>query len=323
MDKMDKKNITLDYLQQLHDLPFLDLIFQAASSHRENHDSKKIQFCTLLSIKTGGCSEDCSYCPQAARYQTGLEKHKLLDIDDVLSQATKAKDEGSSRFCMGAAFREVKDNQDFENILTMVTGVKKLGLEACCTLGMLTESQAKRLKDAGLTAYNHNLDTSNEFYNEVITTRNYEDRLKTIENVSKAGISVCCGGIIGLGEKVSDRLKLLLQLASLDPQPESVPINTLVPVPGTPLENKQQVSVFDWVRIIAIARIILPKAMIRLSAGRLTISKEAQSLAFMAGANSIFTGEKLLTTGNPCWEFDTELMDTLGLNKQVEEFAVS
>ena len=320
---MHKKEITLEYLQNLHDLPFLDLVFQAATVHRENHDSKKMQFCTLLSIKTGGCPEDCSYCPQAARYQTGLQKHKLLDVDDVLTQAKKAKEEGSSRFCMGAAFREVKDNQDFEDILSMVTGVKNLGLEACCTLGMLTESQAKRLKEAGLTAYNHNLDTSNEFYNEVISTRNYEDRLKTIDNVAKAGISVCCGGIIGMGEKVSDRLKLLLKLASLDPQPESVPINTLVPVPGTPLENRDPVSVFDWVRIIAIARIILPKSMIRLSAGRLTISKEAQSLAFMAGANSIFTGEKLLTTGNPCWEFDAELMETLGLNTQVEEVAVT
>jgi biotin synthase len=320
---MQNTNITLDYLQNLHDLPFLDLVFQAATVHRENHDSKKVQFCTLLSIKTGGCPEDCSYCPQAARYQTGLEKHKLLDVEDVLAQAKNAKEEGSSRFCMGAAFREVKDDQDFENILLMVNGVKRLGLEACCTLGMLTDVQAMRLKSAGLTAYNHNLDTSNEFYSEVISTRNYEDRLKTIDNVSKAGISVCSGGIIGMGEKVSDRLKLLLNLASLNPQPESVPINTLVPVPGTPLENQKQVSVFDWVRIIAIARIILPKSMIRLSAGRLTISKEAQSLAFMAGANSIFSGEKLLTTGNPCWEFDAELMDTLGLNKQIEDVVVS
>ncbi len=315
---MDKSQITLSVLEELYELPFLDLVFKAAQIHRQFHDSSKIQLCTLLSVKTGGCPEDCSYCPQAARYQTGLQKHKLLDIEDVLAKAKLAKDSGSSRFCMGAAYREVKDNQDFDNILEMVKGVKNLGLEACCTLGMLTKDQALKLKDAGLTAYNHNLDTSSDYYDEVISTRNYQDRLNTIKNVADAGINVCCGGIIGLGETVKDRLNLLYTLSQLDPQPESVPINTLVPVPGTPLENNQKVSSFDWIRIIAIARIILPKSMIRLSAGRLTISKEAQTLAFLSGANSIFTGEKLLTTGNPGKKHDLDLISTLGLNKELQ-----
>lgn len=316
---MTTTSYSLEDLQKLHDLPFLDLVFQAASVHRKHHDPSKMQLCTLLSIKTGGCPEDCSYCPQAARYNTDVERHKLLEVDDVLNQAATAKMNGAERFCMGAAFREVKDNSDFDNILEMVKGVKELGMEACCTLGMLNELQAKRLKEAGLTAYNHNLDTSSEYYDEVISTRNYDDRLNTINNVSKAGISVCSGGIIGMGEKLEDRLKLLLNLANLNPQPESVPINTLVPVPGTPLENQKPVSVFDWVRIIAIARIILPSSMIRLSAGRLTISQEAQSLAFMAGANSIFTGEKLLTTGNPSTNFDLQLLEDLGMNNTFQK----
>ena len=310
---MHKKDITIDYLTQLHDTPLLDLIHQAATVHRQHHNAAEIQLCTLLSIKTGGCPEDCAYCPQAARYQTGVNKHKLLDVDQVLNEAKKAKSEGSTRFCMGAAFREVKDNQDFEDILTMVKGVKSLGLEACCTLGMLTQHQALRLKEAGLTAYNHNLDTSSEHYDNIINTRTYNDRLKTIAHVANAGISVCCGGIIGLGEKIQDRLQLLHTLVHLDPQPESVPINTLVPVPGTPLEHQKKVDTFDWIKMIAMARIVLPKAKIRLSAGRLDISKEAQAMAFMAGANSIFTGEKLLTTGNPCWKEDHQLLDQLQL----------
>ena len=311
---MERDLITIDALTALYNKPLLDLIFQAAGVHREFHQSTDIQLCTLLSIKTGGCPEDCAYCPQAARYQTGVDKHRLLEVDHVLNEAKKAKQEGSTRFCMGAAFREVKDNQDFEHILMMVKGVKDLGLEACCTLGMLTQDQAYRLKEAGLTAYNHNLDTSDDHYDNIINTRTYEDRLRTINHVSNAGISVCCGGIIGLGEKVEDRIKLLHTLAHLDPQPESVPINTLVPVPGTPLENQQRVDTFDWIRMIALARIVLPKAMIRLSAGRLDIPKEAQAMAFMAGANSIFTGEKLLTTGNPCWKEDHELLNELQLN---------
>jgi biotin synthase len=308
---MTHEIITLNQLQELHDLPLLDLVFKAASVHRENHNSNEMQLCTLLSIKTGGCPEDCSYCPQAARYNTGLEREKLLDLDVVLAKAKQAKESGSSRFCMGAAFREVKDNDDFERILAMVSEVKSLGMEACCTLGMLTEVQAKRLKEAGLTAYNHNLDTSEEHYDSVIKTRQYQDRLNTIQNVANAGISVCCGGIIGLGEEIADRLKLVHTLANLDPQPESVPINTLVPVQGTPLESQEPVDTFDWIRMIAIARIALPKAKIRLSAGRLTIPKEAQAMAFMAGANSIFTGEKLLTTNNPSHDIDKDLLESL------------
>ena len=279
-----------------------------------------MQLCTLLSIKTGGCPEDCSYCPQAARYNTGLEKEKLLDLDIVMQKAKEAKENGSSRFCMGAAFREVKDNNDFERILKMVSNVKELGMEACCTLGMLTDVQAKRLKEAGLTAYNHNLDTSEDHYDSIIKTRKYQDRLNTIQHVADAGISVCSGGIIGLGESIKDRLKLIETLANLTPQPESVPINTLVPVKGTPLENQEKVDTFDWIRMVAIARIALPKAKIRLSAGRLTIPKEAQAMAFMAGANSIFTGEKLLTTHNPAADVDKELLKTLQLktNKVLE-----
>lgn len=310
------QNYTLNKLKFLYDKPLLDLVFQAASVHRDRFNSDEIQLCTLLSVKTGGCSEDCSYCPQAARYNTDIEREKLLDVEKVLQEAAVAKSEGSTRFCMGAAWREVKDNSDFDNILHMVKGVKKMGLEACCTLGMLSLEQAKKLKEAGLTAYNHNLDTSEDYYSDIISTRTYNDRLATLDNVSKAGISVCCGGIIGLGESIEDRLKLLLTLTKLDPAPESVPINTLVPVPGTPLENQERVDTFDWIKMIALARIVLPTAKIRLSAGRLNIPKEAQALAFMAGANSIFTGEKLLTTENPEWNLDHQLIKELGLRIQ-------
>lgn len=316
---MITKSITITELEQLHSMPLLDLVFKAAAIHRDHHNSNEMQLCTLLSIKTGGCPEDCSYCPQAARYNTGLEREKLLDLDVVLAKAKAAKENGSSRFCMGAAFREIKDNQDFEEILKMVSSVKDLGMEACCTLGMLTESQAKRLKEAGLTAYNHNLDTSEEHYSKIIQTRTYQDRLTTIQNVMNAGISVCCGGIIGLGESTLDRLKLIETLANLSPQPESVPINTLVPVPGTPLENQESVDTFDWIKMIAIARIALPKAKIRLSAGRLSIPKEAQAMAFMAGANSIFSGEKLLTTNNPSNQIDNDLLEALQFKTTVVE----
>jgi biotin synthase len=305
--------VSIDYIKELYSKPLLDLVFEAASVHRANHSHDKVQLCTLLSVKTGGCSEDCSYCPQAARYQTDVERQKLLSVEAVLADAKKAKENGSTRFCMGAAWREVKDNQEFDSILDMVTGVKKLGLEACCTLGMLTADQAKRLKEAGLTAYNHNLDTSEEHYAEIIHTRTYQERLDTIKHVSDAGISVCCGGIIGLGETDDDRIKFIHQIANLNPQPESVPINTLVPVKGTPLQDQEQISSFIWIRMIAIARILLPKAKIRLSAGRLTLAKEAQAMAFLAGANSIFTGEKLLTTQNPQFEDDHALLQELGL----------
>tara|TARA_B100000427_G_scaffold87767_1_gene72181 strand:+ start:5083 stop:6063 length:981 start_codon:yes stop_codon:yes gene_type:complete len=316
---MITESITITELEQLHSMPLLDLVFKAAAIHRDHHNSNEMQLCTLLSIKTGGCPEDCSYCPQAARYNTGLEREKLLALDVVLAKAKAAKENGSSRFCMGAAFREIKDNQDFEEVLKMVSSVKDLGMEACCTLGMLTESQAKRLKEAGLTAYNHNLDTSEEHYSKIIQTRTYQDRLTTIQNVMNAGISVCCGGIIGLGESTLDRLKLIETLANLSPQPESVPINTLVPVPGTPLENQESVDTFDWIRMIAIARIALPKAKIRLSAGRLSIPKEAQAMAFMAGANSIFSGEKLLTTNNPSNQIDNDLLEALQFKTTVVE----
>jgi biotin synthase len=272
-----------------------------------------VQLCTLLSIKTGGCIEDCKYCSQSIHNKTALEKEILMDVAPVLAQARAAKEAGSTRFCMGAAWREVKDGRAFDRVIEMVKGVRGMGLEACVTLGMLTVDQAKRLKEAGLTAYNHNLDTSEEFYGNVITTRTYQDRLDTIANVAEAGISLCCGGILGMGESQADRIALLHRLATLDPQPESVPINALVPVAGTPLENTEKLDVFEWVRTIAVARILLPKAMVRLSAGRLSLSQEAQALAFLAGANSIFTGEKLLTTPNPEHDIDHNLLGTLGL----------
>jgi biotin synthase len=304
---------SLDDVRRLYDRPFLDLVFEAAQVQRAHHDPQEVQLCTLLSIKTGGCMEDCKYCSQSIHNQTSLEKESLLDVDTVLSNARRAKENGSTRFCMGAAWREATDGRAFDRVLEMVRGVKSLGLEACATLGMLTEDQAKRLKDAGLTAYNHNLDTSENFYKEIITTRTYQDRLDTIAHVASAGISLCCGGILGLGESREDRIKLLHKLANLDPQPESVPINALVPVEGTPLANAEPLDIFEWIRVIAVARILVPKAMVRLSAGRLSISKEAQALAFMAGANAIFTGDKLLTTPNPAHSDDHQLMASLGL----------
>ena len=305
--------ISKEEIKELYNKPLLDLVFDAAKVHRENHNNNEIQLCTLLSIKTGGCPEDCSYCPQAARYHTDVERQKLMDVETVFTEAKKAKAEGSTRFCMGAAWREVKDNSEFDQVIDMVKKVNSLDMEVCCTLGMLSASQAKKLADAGLTAYNHNIDTSPDFYSQIINTRTYDNRLDTINNVSKAGISVCSGGIIGMGESEEDRIDFLFTLTNLDPQPESVPINSLVPVKGTPLENQQQIEPFEWIRMIALARILMPKSMVRLSAGRLTIPEEAQAMAFLAGANSIFTGEKLLTTGNPCWEFGHDLLNKLGM----------
>lgn len=305
--------MNLEDITALYHRPLLDLVYDAATVHRAHHDRNEMQLCTLLSIKTGGCVEDCKYCSQSIHNQAQLEKEILLKTDVVLEEARKAKESGSTRFCMGAAWREVTDGRAFDRVLEMVRGVKDLGMEACCTLGMLTEEQAIKLKDAGLTAYNHNLDTSEEFYNQIITTRTYQDRLDTIENVAKAGISLCCGGILGLGESEDDRIALLYRLSNLNPQPESVPINMLVPVSGTPLENSQTLDIFEWIRCIAVARILMPKAMVRLSAGRLQISKEAQAMAFMAGANAIFTGEKLLTTPNPEMNEDSNLLAELGL----------
>ena len=293
--------------------PLLDLVYRAATVHREHHAPGEVQLCTLLSVKTGGCPEDCAYCPQAARYHTGIDRHGLLKLDSVLEAAREAKEAGSTRFCMGAAWREVRDNRHFDEVLEMVSGVRDLGLEVCCTLGMLTESQAERLKDAGLYAYNHNLDSSREFYPEIIGTRTYDDRLETLANVHKAGLSVCCGGIIGMGETVDQRIDLLHTLATLPSPPESVPVNALVPVPGTPLEDCPPVSTWEMVRMIASARLLMPGAMVRLSAGRSRMSAEQQALCFLAGANSIFTGEKLLTTPNPSFDSDEGLLELLGL----------
>lgn len=304
---------TKDSVAALYDRPLLDLIYEAATVHRANHDASEMQMCTLLSIKTGGCTEDCKYCSQSIHNNANLEKEILMKTDEVLEQARKAKEAGSTRFCMGAAWPRVLEGRAFDRVCDMVKGVSDMGMEACVTLGMLTLDQAQRLKEAGLTAYNHNLDTSEEFYNKIITTRTYEDRLETLENVAKAGISACCGGILGLGESKEDRISLLTTLSNLNPQPESVPINMLVPVEGTPLANQERLDIFEWIRCIAVARILMPKSMVRLSAGRLEISKEAQAMAFMAGANAIFTGEKLLTTANPEKDVDYQLLDQLGI----------
>jgi biotin synthase len=281
--------------------------------HREFHDAQEVQVCTLLSVKTGGCPEDCSYCPQAARYHTNVKVHKLLEVNEVLSKALEAKEAGSTRFCMGAAWREVRDNKDFDKVIEMVKGVNTMGMEVCCTLGMLTEQQAQKLKDAGLYAYNHNLDTSEEFYDDIITTRTYSDRLETLSHVRNAKISVCSGGIIGMGELETDRIGMLHTLATLPEHPESVPVNALVPVEGTPLEEQPKVSVWEMIRMIATARIIMPKAMVRLSAGRVRMTLEEQALCFLAGANSIFAGDKLLTTPNPGVVQDQEMFQILQL----------
>jgi biotin synthase len=272
-----------------------------------------VQVSSLISIKTGGCSEDCAYCPQAARYNTGVKVHKLMEVNEVMEIATNAKSGGASRLCMGAAWREVRDNKDFDKVIEMVKGVNNLGMEVCCTLGMVTENQAQRLADAGLYAYNHNLDTSETNYENIITTRTFDDRLNTINNVRKAGVTVCSGGIIGMGESVEDRIGMLITLSNLDPQPESVPINALVPVEGTPLEDQPLVPIWDMVRMIATTRIAIPKTVVRLSAGRTRMSLEGQALCFLAGANSIFTGEKLLTTPNPDFDADQEMFELFGL----------
>jgi len=282
---MIRNDWTIEEINAIYHSPVLELMYRAATVHREYNATGEVQVCTLLSVKTGGCSEDCSYCPQAARYNTGIDAHRLMKYEDVIGKALIAKNGGSTRFCMGAAWRNVQDNSDFDKVIEMVKGVNTLGLEVCCTLGMLTESQAERLKDAGLYAYNHNLDTSEEKYGDVITTRTYKDRLETLDNVEKAGISVCCGGIIGLGETDDDRIKLLHTLATRDQHPESVPVNALVAVEGTPLQGSEKVNVWEMVRMIATARILMPKAMVRLSAGRNEMNVEQQSLCFMAGAN--------------------------------------
>jgi biotin synthase len=304
---------SLPEVRAIHDLPLLDLVYRAQTVHRATFGEPEVQLCSLLSIKTGGCPEDCAYCPQSARYPTGVKAERLMETGDVLDAARDARAAGATRFCMGAAWREVKDGPHFDRVLAMVRGVRALGMEACVTLGMVTPDQARRLKEAGLSAYNHNLDTSPEFYAEIISTRDYDDRLRTLAAVRAAGISVCSGGILGMGESVDDRCQLLRTLANQEVHPESVPINALVAVPGTPLEHQKPVSPVEMVRAIATARILMPAAMVRLSAGRLQMSQEAQLLCMMAGANSLFFGEKLLTTGNPEYAADMALLEGAGL----------
>ena len=305
---------TVAEARAIHDLPLPELVFRAQAVHRENHPPDAVQLCTLLSIKTGACPEDCHYCSQSSRNEARLDPEKLLDVDSVLAKAREAKAQGATRFCMGAAWRSPKKNgEQFGRVLQMVAGVREIGLEACATLGMLDEEQARQLKDAGLTAYNHNLDTSKEFYGEIVTTRTYQDRLDTLRRVSDAGISVCSGGIIGMGESVGDRMAMLVTLANLDPQPESVPINALVAVAGTPLEDQPPVDPFAMVRMCATARILFPKSMVRLSAGRSHMSREAQMLCFLAGANSIFYGDRLLTTGNSAQDADLAMLRDAGM----------
>jgi biotin synthase len=306
--------MTHAFVRSLYDRPLFALLDEARTVHQAHHPAQEVQLCTLLSVKTGGCPEDCAYCTQSSHYETDVGPEKMLDVDDVLAAARRAKESGSTRFCMGAAWREVKDGPAFDRVLAMVRGVKAQGLEACVTLGMVTESQARKLKDAGLDAYNHNLDTSRQHYRSIITTRTYDDRLRTLENVRAAGITVCSGGIIGLGESIDDRCDMLLTLANLDPQPESVPINALVPMAGTPLGHLPPVDPLDLIRVVACARILIPRARVRLSAGRTELSREAQLLAMYAGANSIFYGDKLLTTSNPAEDGDRALLRDAGLS---------
>lgn len=304
---------TKQEIADIFNQPLMELIYQAATVHRQNHDPSQVQQCTLLSIKTGACPEDCSYCPQSAKYNTEVKYEGLMNLDAVTAAARIAKDAGSTRFCMGAAWREVQDNKQFDEVIKMVEQVSAMDMEVCCTLGMLSPNQAERLKKAGLTAYNHNLDTGSEYYDKIITTRTYQDRLNTLNNVREAGITVCCGGIIGMGEQPEDRIDLIHTLATMPEHPESVPVNALVPVEGTPLQDQPLVSVWEMLRMIATARITMPKAKVRLSAGRVRMSLPEQALCFLAGANSIFTGEKLLTTANCDFDEDNAMFELLGL----------
>ncbi|KAI8071419.1 biotin synthase [Gongronella butleri] len=311
-----------DEIQAIYDSPFVDLMFYAAKVHRDNFNPREVQQSTLLSIKTGGCTEDCKYCPQSSRYKTNVEAQKMLDENVILDAAQRAKDAGSTRFCMGAAWRDLAGRKsNFKKIVNHVKTIRGMGMEVCCTLGMLNEEQAKMLKDAGLTAYNHNLDTSREFYPKIISTRTYDERLQTIKHAQDAGISVCSGGIIGLGEQDEDRVGLLHTLSTLEKHPESVPVNALLAVKGTPLEDQQPVSIFEMVRMIATARIIMPQSMVRLSAGRVRFSMSEQSMCFLAGANSIFTGDKLLTTPNNDKSDDAKMFEVLGLVPKPANFA--
>ncbi len=304
---------TVSEIRTIHDLPFPELLFRAATVHRENWDPNDIQFCTLDSIKTGACPEDCAYCPQSARYNTGLKVEPLKDVNSVLEGAALAKANGSTRYCMGAAWREVKDDKNFDAVLEMVRGVSGMGMEVCVTLGMLNTPQAKRLKEAGCKVYNHNIDSSKDFYETIISTRKFDERLATIAAVREAELEVCCGGIVGMGETVDQRVHFLHELTEMDPVPESIPINHLVPVKGTPLADLPPVPPLEFIRMIATARILFPKSRIRLSAGRTAMSDEMQALAFFAGANSLFTGDKLLTTPNPGESHDHNLLEALGM----------
>lgn len=316
---------TLKEIEAIYNKPLLDLIFEAATVHRQNKEYAEVQISSLISIKTGGCKEDCAYCPQAARYHTDVEVHPLMSLQEVKDRATTAKASGASRLCMGAAWREVRDNKDFDRVLEMVTEVNDMGMEVCCTLGMLTYEQAERLKEAGCFAYNHNIDTSSDHYTSIITTRTFDERLTTLDNVRKAKLSVCCGGIVGLGETDDDRVKMLHTLSTMEVHPDSVPINALVPVKGTPLQDNERVTIDEMLRMIATARIIMPKSVVRLSAGRNEMSVAEQALCFMAGANSIFAGEKLLTTPNPDFDTDMQMFKMLGLTprKAFKEHALS
>ena len=304
---------TLSDVRAIHDLPLPDLLLRAQQIHREHHRPNEVQLCSLLSVKTGGCPEDCAYCPQSSHYDTGVAREKRLAVADVVEAATRAQAAGATRFCMGSAGRNPQNGEAFESVLAMVRAVRGLGMEACITLGMLTDEQAQRLAEAGLTVYNHNVDTSREFYGNIIKTRTYDDRLATLARVRKAGIKVCSGGIIGMGESIDDRCAMLVTLANLDPPPESVPINALVPIKGTPLADQPPVDALEMVRMIATARIVMPKTQVRLSAGRAALSREAQVLCFIAGANSFFFGDKLLVTGNPDVEADQKLLRDAGM----------
>jgi biotin synthase len=315
LDGTVRSDWTLAQARALHDLPLFSLIDRARAVHTKEHPKDEVQLCTLLSVKTGGCPENCSYCPQSSHHQA-VKGEAMLKVDAVLDAARRSKEAGATRFCMGAAWREVKDGSAFDRVLEMIKGVKGMGMEACVTLGMLNESQAARLKEAGLDAYNHNLDTSRDFYKQIISTRQFDDRLATLNNVRKAGITVCSGGIIGMGESIDDRCTMLVELAKLDPQPESVPVNALVRVPGTPLEHLPPIEAVELVRMIALARLMMPKARVRLSAGRSELTKEAQLLCMYAGANSIFYGDQLLTTPNPEENEDNSLIEAAGLRKQ-------
>ena len=308
-----RHNWSLEEITEIYNTPLMELIYKAATVHREYHETGEVQVCTLLSIKTGGCSEDCSYCPQSARYNTGINSEKLMPKEMIIAAAERAKEAGSTRFCMGAAWRSARQNKDFDEVLDVVSGVADLGLEVCATLGMLTDDQAAKLKEAGLYAYNHNLDSSEDFYKKIITTRTYDDRLDTIKKVQDNDISVCSGGIIGMGETHEDRIGLLYTLSNLDPHPESVPVNALIAVEGTPMEGQPKVPSWEMARMIATARILMPQSMVRLSAGRVRMNFEEQALCFMAGANSIFTGEKLLTTDNNGIDEDMHMFELFGL----------